>query len=698
MFSCDPIRTVFRLQPSQCITAWILRFTKNCRFGTQKRLPVLLSTKELHEAEYYWISIIQNDHFQNEIPTLKQERLLKKSSPLLPLHPFLDYDKLLRVGGRQQNSKLSYSNQHPLIIHGKLPVTKLIIHSEHQRLLHAGPTLLTASLCHRYHITRCRKTICSITRGCITCRRTSARPQPQMLGQLPIERINPGPVFNQTGVDYAGPVYIKYGYVCKPTVIKAYVCVFVLLSVKAVHLKLVSDLTSEAFIATLRRFISHRGKPSFIWSDNGMNFVGVSQELQELADFLERQKTQQEISQFCSNQHIKWKFIPEHAPHFGGLCEAAVKSMKIHLRRVVSTHKLTFEEFTTILMQIKSCLNSRPLIPLQCDEDGIEALTPGHFLIGKPPESIPDPAFSSCTLSLLRCWHLCQALVCHFWQIWSTEYISSLRHYTKWHHPTRNVQVGDVVILQEDNMVPTKWPLAKVIQTHTGKDGLVRVVTIKTATGTYKRPVTKIALLLPSDSPPKLLDCTYLCSFVWLMLNHCTCSFSLIAICNEVNFPSTCDAHYTSNYYPRESSTGTEAQNKLFKCSFLPRKKQNATLSSAINIIVENYLPSVKHKYLLQNHQQSSIFHTSFIAKRLSARHLILQYNLAACCMSVTHWNAIIAGDFSYIIDIPSATYVLIYTVNVHVLSSHAQYCHNTSKQLARLRKRRQREWPRHTL
>ena len=174
--------------------------------------------------------------------------------------------------------------------------------------------------------------------------------------------------------------------------------------------------------------------------------------------------------------------------------------MKIHLRCVVSTHKLTFEEFTTILTQIDSCLNSRPPVPLQCDEDGIEALTPGHFLIGKPPESIPDPFFSYCALWR---WHLYQALVRHFWQRWSTEYIS-LRRYTKWHHPTRNVQVGDVVVLQEDNMVPTKWPLAKVIQTHTGKGGFVRVVTIKTATRTYKRPVTKITLLLPSDSPPNV--------------------------------------------------------------------------------------------------------------------------------------------------------------------------------------------------
>ena len=144
-------------------------------------------------------------------------------------------------------------------------------------------------------------------------------------------------------------------------------------------------------------------------------------------------------------------------------------------------------------------VTSRSLVPLLCDEDGIGALTPGHFLIGKPLESLPDPAFSYRSISLLRCWHLCQALVRHFWQRWYTEYISSLRRYTKWHNPTRNIQVGDV-ILHEDNLVPTKWPLAKVIKVHTGKDGLVRVATVKTTIGTYKRPTTKIALLLPSEA------------------------------------------------------------------------------------------------------------------------------------------------------------------------------------------------------
>ena len=481
------------------ITAWVLRFVNGCRTKKTNKSSSL-STQELQAAEAYWVTVVQQDHFAKELTAIKESQKLHNSSPLLSLRPILDSPGLLRVGGRECNSAAPFSSQHPIILHGKHPITRLIVHSEHSRLLHAGPTLLTCSLNRRYHITGCRKLIRSITRGCITCRRISAKPQAQLVGQLPIERVTPDLVFDKVGVDYAGPVYIKYGFVRKPTVVKAYICVFVSLSVKAVHLELVSDLTSDAFIACLRRFISRRGKPSLIWSDHGTNFVGAAREIRELVKFLETQKAQATISEFCSTQNIRWEFIPERAPHFGGLWEAAVKSFKIHLKRIVANVKLTFEEYTTVLTQVEACLNSRPLVSLLCDDDGVEALTPGHFLIGRPIEALPDHSFSYRTLSLLRHWHLCQALVRQFWQRWSAEYVSSLRRFAKWHHPTRNLNVGDIVVLHEDNVVPTKWPLAKVIRVHAGKDGHVRVVTVKTSSGTYKRPITKIALLLPSES------------------------------------------------------------------------------------------------------------------------------------------------------------------------------------------------------
>ena len=419
------------------------------------------------------------------------------NSSLLTLNPILDSRKLIRVGGRVKKSKMSFSSIHPVILHQKHAVTRLIVRAEHLRLLHAGPTLMAASLSCRFHIVGGRRLARFVARSCIICRRETARPQLQLMGQLPPERITPGPVFEKVGIDYAGPVHIKYGHVRKPVVVKAYIAVFVSLNVKAVHLELVSDLTTEAFLATLRRFIARRGKPTLLWSDNGSNFVGAKRELKNLYSFLKQQQTDTTVSAFCSSQHISWKFIPEHAPHFGGLWEAAVKSMKRHVKRIISDVKLTFEEFTTLLNQVEACMNSRPLGPLPDAGDGLEPLTPGHFLIGKPLESLPDPADSYRSLSLLRRWHLCQSLLRHFWARWSSEYLITLNRFTKWKCPSRNLAVGDIVVLREDGLVPCKWQLARVVQIHAGNDGIVRVATVKTQTGTYKRPITKLVLLLP---------------------------------------------------------------------------------------------------------------------------------------------------------------------------------------------------------
>ena len=319
-----------------------------------------------------------------------------------------------------------------------------------------------------------RKTVRSLTRQCIICCRRSVKPAPQQMGQLPIERITPGAVFEKVGVDYAGPLQVKLGRVRKPVLVKAYICVFVSLSVKSVHLEAVSDLTSEAFIAALRRFIARRGYPTLIWSDNGTNFVGANHEIKELHDFLSEQKTKKTVSEFCTSHKIEWRFIPEHSPHFGGLWEAAVKSAKKHLKRIVGTVRLTFEELTTVLTQIEACLNSRPLVPITLpDDDGVDVLTPGHFLIGRPMCALPDPAFSFRSVTLLRRWDLCQNLVRHFWKRWSSEYLTSLNKFNKWHHPARNLRVGDIVVIRDDSLVPTNWPIARVAEIHSGKDGLV---------------------------------------------------------------------------------------------------------------------------------------------------------------------------------------------------------------------------------
>ena len=292
------------------VVAWILRFVNNC-ISIHQRRRGSLSAPELKEAETrLWLQAQRVD-FLDDLHTLKNDKNLPRNSLLRTLHPIIEESGLLRVGGRVSNSSFSYSQRHPVILHGRNTLTKLIIRAEHLRLLHGGPTLVSSSLSRRFHIIGHRKTVRSVTRACVICRRTSTKPRPQLMGQLPIERITPGMVFERVGIDYAGPVLLKVGRVRKPTLIKAYIGIFISLSVKAVHVELISDLTTAAFIACLRRFIARRGKPV---SDHGSNFVGAARELNELFAFLKEQTSSDKILNFCSSQGIEWSFIPEHAP------------------------------------------------------------------------------------------------------------------------------------------------------------------------------------------------------------------------------------------------------------------------------------------------------------------------------------------------------------------------------------------------
>ena len=128
------------------------------------------------------------------------------------------------------------------------------------------------------------------------------------------------------------------------------------------HLETVFDLITTAFIAMLRRFIAWHGKPSVFWGYRWTNFVGAAKELKQLHEFWCHQDTKEFIADFCSGQGILWRFMLEHAPHFGGLREAAVKSFKHHVRRIVCDVCLTFQQLATTLAKIEACLNSMSLV------------------------------------------------------------------------------------------------------------------------------------------------------------------------------------------------------------------------------------------------------------------------------------------------------------------------------------------------
>ncbi|XP_026464924.1 uncharacterized protein LOC113367541 [Ctenocephalides felis] len=316
------------------------------------------------------------------------------------------------------------------------------------------------------------------------------------MGNLPKYRVTPQSPFFICGVDYGGPILLRDRQTRGYKKFKAYICLFVCLVTKAIHIELVSDLTTNSFLATFKRFMARRGKPREIYSDNGTNFIGAASGLKELYKFLQTKSNQNKIVNDMTNEGVSWKHIPPNSPHFGGIWEAGIKSCKAHLKRVLGNAILTFEDFYTVLTQIEAILNSRPISPLSSDPNDYDPLTPGHFLIGKSLTSTPDPSVLETLDNRLSRYQRLQKLVQHFWKRWHKEYVSELQARTKWQvQPSQSAEVGDMVVVREDNLPPLHWRLGRILDTHPGDDGLVRVVTIKTQNGVLKRAINRVCVL-----------------------------------------------------------------------------------------------------------------------------------------------------------------------------------------------------------
>ncbi|XP_071629533.1 uncharacterized protein [Temnothorax longispinosus] len=267
------------------------------------------------------------------------------------------------------------------------------------------------------------------------------------MGQLPHVRVTfPTSAFQHCGLDYAGPMHIRPIAGRGISSHKAYIAIFVCMATRAVHLEIVDGYSTPAFLGAYSRFCARRGLSASIYSDNGTTFVGADRELK--AAFRPALRDPNFLNRTVSD-YVLWHFIPPAAPHFGGLWEAGVRSVKHHLRRVVGTHTLTFEEFATLLNENR-----------------------------------------------LSRWQVVRQITERFWKLWQTDYVNTLQQRVKWRKAEKEqIKVGRLVLLRNPLLPPCKWELGRIIQCDAGADDIVRVVTIKTATSEYKRPVVKICLL-----------------------------------------------------------------------------------------------------------------------------------------------------------------------------------------------------------
>ncbi|XP_024884621.1 uncharacterized protein LOC112462817, partial [Temnothorax curvispinosus] len=342
------------------ITALIAtRNEKQIYLAQKKSGP--LTPAEIEQAETIILKTVQREVFLKEMRALEQQQSIPKGSKLSSLSPILDQEGVIRVGGRLSQADIPETQKHPILLPAKHHVTTILMRKEHLRLHHCGPEQLLYS-------TRVRES-----------RRR-------------------------------GRIHIS----------KAWIAVFTCFATKAVHIELVTELTTESFLAALRRFVARRGICSKIVSDNGTNFVGAARELAEVYEFLRKEK--EAIATYLARQKIEWRFIPPRSPHFGSLWEAAVKATKRH------------------------------------EGSGDSLLFPPEYSYMK----VPDNKLSR--------WQHAQKLRQHFWKRWQEEYLQELQKRHKWRNKGKDLEVGTLVILKEDNTPPLQWVLGRVEEVHPGKD------------------------------------------------------------------------------------------------------------------------------------------------------------------------------------------------------------------------------------
>ena len=348
---------------------------------------------------------------------MKSGRELPGQSKLLPLKPILDC--------------LPWETPHPIIVPRYHQITKLIIKDSHEKNQRGGTNQVLAQLSSRYWIVSARETIREWETECMMCRRRTVTPAKQVMAPLPELRTRKSLcAFSQTSIDFAGPSYTKQGR--GKTRLKRYLCLFTCIATRAVHLEVAYGLDTNSFLDAFFRMASQRGLPR---TDNGTNFVGANNELEELAA-LGREKIQEKSASYG----IQWHFNPPLAPHFSGVHEVMINAAKKAIYAILSNSDVTDEELLSAVVGAEGLINSRPLTYQTANPQDPFPLTPNDFLHGQlggqfAPDAVDSTAFNP------------RRRRRHFWHRWLREWLPSLNTRKKRFREQENFQEGDVVIV-----------------------------------------------------------------------------------------------------------------------------------------------------------------------------------------------------------------------------------------------------------
>lgn len=447
------------------VIAWIKRFQFNCRNRPGFRVKGDLLFKEIQESRILLLKLIQAECFTDE-----------NDARVSHLNAFKDKDGLIRLKSKIVLREDIYCFKCPIVLPSRHKIVDLIIKEKHEKLSHAGVEVTLNSLREEYWILGGRRTIRSIIKRCVNCRRHETESFESACAPLPLDRVKDAAVFEVVGVDYTGPIYLKGGK-------KSWVCLFTCAVFRAVHFELVTSLSTASFLMTLRRFIARRGRPSVIYSDNGTNFVGLSNMFKQL-DF-------EKLTRTLAIEQIQWKFNPPSAAWWGGFWERLNGILKRLLRRTLKRSCLDYEEMLTVLLDCEAVINSRPITFLSESKQDVLPITPSMFLQEVKEIGVLDlDKIERCDLSKRYLYR--QKIKEDLRKRFRIEYLGALIHRKSNTKNVKTIEIGDIVLIENENAKRLDWPLARVKELIRGKDGNVRVVRLKTAGGELMRPIQRL--------------------------------------------------------------------------------------------------------------------------------------------------------------------------------------------------------------
>jgi hypothetical protein len=465
-------------------TAYVIRFVNNIKRKKNKRkllLQKFCTVEEIKHVQILWTKENQT--------ALKQQTNFTQMENTLNLKE--DDEGIIRSHSRLKNANIPYDTKAPIMLDREHRLTELIILHAHLKSLHRGVKQTLTELRSQYWVTRGRSLVKKVIHPCVVCKRLNVRPYsyPQH-SDMPNIRFDDTAPFNSVGVDYLGPVFTLPVYESSEKLYKSWVAIYTCASTRAVILDVVNDNKATTFVNSLKRFISRRGCPSTIVSDNGKTF------------------TSDTTQTFAANSGITWQFNLEKAPWWGGMWERLVSCVKRCIKKSVGTRRISFVELQTLLAEIELILNNRP-IGQDFDDDQEDILTPNHLLFGRRLE-INKPEKHDTNIGTQK--KKLDAILNHFWSRWRKEYVTSLREQQKRqtkHTKAATVNKGDIVLVYEQYTPRHLWRLGRVIDVIIGRDNVIRGAKVRIGrTGTLlNRPINKLYPIesfrnKQSDKPP----------------------------------------------------------------------------------------------------------------------------------------------------------------------------------------------------